>query len=323
MGPTRREMVATAAALALAPRSARANGGSPLIFLDDPGTPSLAIYERAISLGADFLTAPVVMSQDGSLVAAPDLELSAFTDVAARTEFAGRRATKTVDGAPMSGWFCEDFTLAELKTLAIGAAPRPTRAAAPPTLLSLQDVIDAARVGSVRSARVVGVSPRMIRPGHFAGGGVAMEPALARVIALNGYDWPAAAMIVQAAEPAALKAFGAVSHVRRTQLLTSSDGDLAGTRDQAEAIAPAEASLIQGASKGPMSATPLIAGAHADRLAVYARVRDPIPREPHDPRERFTALFLAGVDGVMCEDVALAVKARRAAMDEGRQQALS
>jgi glycerophosphoryl diester phosphodiesterase len=315
---TRRQMGMLAGAAALAPMRVGAAARAPLIFFDGGGTAARVTFDRAIAQGADFLVAPVVMSQDGALVAAPDIELSVFTDVAGRPEFATRRIEKTLTEGPVSGWFCDDFSLPELKTLATGSAPKSDRGAAPPTLLSLQEVIDIARAGSVRTARVVGVSPRMVRPAHFAGGDLAMEPALARLIALNGYDSAAASMIVQALEPGALKAFGVLSRARRMQL-TPSSGDLAGIRGWAEAVGAAEANLIQGGSKGSMSATGLIEAAHDARLAVYARVRAPIPHEPHDPRERLTALFLAGADGVMCDDVALAVRARRGAMDESRR----
>ena len=76
-----------------------------------------ASYQLAIDLGAELIEPDVVISRDGVLVVRHENELSLSTDVAARAEFAGRRTTKEVDGAERTGWFAEDFTLAELRTL--------------------------------------------------------------------------------------------------------------------------------------------------------------------------------------------------------------
>src|SRR5437763_1779259 len=78
---------------------------------------TLASYELAIALGADFIEPDLVSTRDGVLVARHENEISATTDVADHPEFASRLTTKTIDGITISGWFTEDFTLAELKTL--------------------------------------------------------------------------------------------------------------------------------------------------------------------------------------------------------------
>jgi glycerophosphoryl diester phosphodiesterase len=76
-----------------------------------------ASYQLAIDLGAELIEPDVVVSRDGVLVVRHESELSLSTDVAARPEFAGRRTTKELDGTECTGWFAEDFTLAELRTL--------------------------------------------------------------------------------------------------------------------------------------------------------------------------------------------------------------
>ncbi len=76
-----------------------------------------AAYDLAIEQGADFIEPDLVMTRDGHLVVRHENEISETTDVADRPEFAARRTTRDVDGVPISGWFTEDFTLAELKTL--------------------------------------------------------------------------------------------------------------------------------------------------------------------------------------------------------------
>ena len=89
---------------------------------------TLASYELAIAQGADFVEPDLVSTSDGVLVARHENEIGGTTDVAAHPEFADRRTTKTIDGVPLTGWFTEDFTLAELKTLrAVERIPGPGR----------------------------------------------------------------------------------------------------------------------------------------------------------------------------------------------------
>src|SRR3546814_8597886 len=78
---------------------------------------TLAAYERAIDQGADYIEPDLVLTGDGVLVARHENEISGTTDVADHPEFAARRTSKTIDGQPVTGWFTEDFTLAELRTL--------------------------------------------------------------------------------------------------------------------------------------------------------------------------------------------------------------
>src|SRR3712207_556351 len=78
---------------------------------------TLASYELAIDLGAEVIEPDVVVSRDGVLVVRHESELSLTTDVAGRREFAGRRTVRDVEGVPCDGWFAEDFTFAELRTL--------------------------------------------------------------------------------------------------------------------------------------------------------------------------------------------------------------
>ncbi len=78
---------------------------------------TLVAYERAIDQGADYIEADLVATKDLVLVARHENELSDTTDVADHPEFADRRRSKEIDGRLVSGWFAEDFTLAELRTL--------------------------------------------------------------------------------------------------------------------------------------------------------------------------------------------------------------
>src|SRR5699024_8469839 len=74
---------------------------------------TLAAYELGVGLGADYIEPDLVMTADGVLVDRHEPEIGGTTDVADRPEFADRRTTKQVDGSPVTGWFVDDFTLAE------------------------------------------------------------------------------------------------------------------------------------------------------------------------------------------------------------------
>jgi len=313
-----------AAAVSLAPWRALAQVRLGVIMAEFAGPPARHALEQAIVQGADFLVTGVVPSKDGALAALPDNELSALTDVAQRPEFAARRASKAMGGAPFDGWFAEDFTLAELRSLNLGRGQRGGEA--PQTVLGLQDVIDIARAGSMRQARVVGVAPRMVRPGDLDAAGLSVEAALADVVRLNGYNSPAAAMIVEAQDAAALQTFGGLSRARRALLIDApaqlgtqfaggfSGQSFAAVRADAEGIAPPEALALAMGFKGPPVDSGLTAAAHAAGLAVYVRAA------PTAPRARLAALFAAGVDGVTCADPALALKARGDALELMRRR---
>ena len=88
---------------------------------------TLAAFAMAILQGADFIEPDLVVTKDGHLIARHDNVLDSTTDVSSKPEFAGRKTTKTVDGAAVTGWFSEDFTLEEIKTLrAVERIPGPT-----------------------------------------------------------------------------------------------------------------------------------------------------------------------------------------------------
>ncbi len=310
MTPTRRDLGLLAAAVSLAPGFARAEVRTPLVIASGAaagGHPAgtRGAYELAIKDGADFIEADLVASQDGALVARRDHELSATTDVAVRSEFVDRRTTRTFDGASLSGWFAEDFTLAELKSLDCGD-PRARRAgAARAAILSLQELIDIARAGSVRSTRVIGIFAGMKRPAYFASIGLPLEARLADTIRANGYDSPAAALFVHAFESEALKTFGGICRARRVQRLgarIAAADDLKAMRGWAEAVGPA----------GPLDAG-LAPDAHAAGLLAFAWTAQAGASD-------LKAMFLSGVDGVRGDVPGLMARARRDAMAQGLRQ---
>ncbi|MFG2000762.1 glycerophosphodiester phosphodiesterase [Spirillospora sp. NPDC048911] len=171
---------------------------------------TLASYELAVRLGADYIEPDLVPTKDGQLVARHENEISGTTDVAKHPEFTGRRTTKTIDGAKVTGWFTEDFTLAELKTLR--AAERLPDIRQENTLYNgryqvptLQEVIDLAKRLSRKNDRRVGIFPETKHPTYFRSIGLPLEPAVIRTLKRNGLDHRDGRAIVQSFEPTSLQ----------------------------------------------------------------------------------------------------------------------
>ena len=132
---------------------------------------TLESYRLAIEQGADFIEPDLVATKDGVLVARHENQISATTDVAAHPEFADRRTTKRVDGIARTGWFTEDFTLAELKTLRAKeriphVRPENARHDGQFEVPTFAEVIRLAQSAS-RDGRVVGVYPETKLPTYF------------------------------------------------------------------------------------------------------------------------------------------------------------
>ncbi len=191
---------------------------------------TLAAYALAIEQGADAIEPDVVSSSDGVLVARHENEISGTTDVATKPEFADRRTTKTIDGADITGWFTEDFTLAELRTLRTRErlpALRPTSTAYDgqqpiPTLAEILDL--ARRVRTVRG-EPVGVVPETKHPTYFAALGLALEEPLVADLERAGLD--RSRVLVQSFEMGNLRRLRTMTDVRLLQLVDRRDADLA------------------------------------------------------------------------------------------------
>ncbi|KRA25766.1 glycerophosphodiester phosphodiesterase [Microbacterium sp. Root61] len=123
---------------------------------------SRSSYDLALEMGADAVEPDIVVSRDGVLVVRHENEISGTTDVADRPEFADRRATKTVDGTQITGWFTEDFTWPELSTLRCRERVPALRASSATfddeqPVLRLRDVLDLVRAASLERGRELGV----------------------------------------------------------------------------------------------------------------------------------------------------------------------
>ena len=148
---------------------------------------TLAAYRLAIRLGADYVEPDLVSTKDGVLVARHENEISGTTDVADHPEFADRRTTKTIDGRPVTGWFTEDFTLAELKTLRAKerlpqVRPDNTRYDGRFEVPTLDEVLDLVKEESRRAGRKIGVYPETKHPTYFDSIGLSLEEPLVRTL---------------------------------------------------------------------------------------------------------------------------------------------
>jgi glycerophosphoryl diester phosphodiesterase len=179
---------------------------------------TLASYELAIGMGADYIEPDLVSTKDGVLVARHENNILETTDVADHPEFAGRRTTKTIDGVEVTGWFTEDFTLAELRTLrAKERLPllRPTNTAFDGLypVPTFQEVIDLAK-----RARV-GIYPETKHPTYFDSIGLSLEEPLVATLNANGYRAPDAPVFIQSFEVANLKELNRRTRVPLVQLI--------------------------------------------------------------------------------------------------------
>ena len=186
---------------------------------------TLASYDLAISMGADFIEPDLVSTKDGVLIARHEPNITGTTDVSSRPEFAARRTTRTVDGGAETGWFAEDFTLAEIKTLrAVERLPyRNQSYNGQFEVPTLQEIIDLAKRRGAETGRVVGLYIETKHPSYFQAAGLPLEQRLVDALRANGLDRPDAPVFIQSFEVANLKQLNAMTAVPLVQLL-SADG---------------------------------------------------------------------------------------------------
>ena len=159
---------------------------------------TLEAYALAIADGADAIEPDLVMTRDGVLVARHENEIGGTTDVAARPEFASRKTRKRIDGQWLEGWFTEDFSLAELKTLrARERLPqlRSTRWDGQFQVPTLEEIVALAARESQARGRMIGLVPEIKHPSHFAALGLAMEQPLLDALAAHPYTRRAPVLI--------------------------------------------------------------------------------------------------------------------------------
>ncbi|SDO68693.1 glycerophosphoryl diester phosphodiesterase [Streptomyces sp. cf386] len=172
---------------------------------------TLASYRLALDMGADIVEAgDLVPTKDGHLVCRHEPEIGGTTDVADHPEFADRKKTKLLDGVSTTGWFTEDFTLAELKTLrAIERIPanRPHN-----TLYNgrfevptFEEVLRWQDEQSRKRGKQVWIYPELKHPTYFRKLGLALEERVAKVLHKHGKDRRNSPVVIQSFEPTSIQ----------------------------------------------------------------------------------------------------------------------
>ncbi|MDT7581132.1 MAG: glycerophosphoryl diester phosphodiesterase [Pseudonocardiales bacterium] len=295
---------------------------------------TLASYLLAVHLGADYIEPDLVATADGVLVARHEPELGGTTDIAARPEFADRHTTRVVDGRPCTGWFVDDLTLAELRTLTTrerlpALRPGNTRFDGRFPVPTFAEILDLQAQVSARLGRSIGVYPETKNPAYFADRGVPLEPALVDALRAAGLDRPGAPVFVQSFDAESLRELRPALRVPLVHLLDDTpelvtpDG-LAAITAHADAVGVHKSLVIPPTPAGTLGEPgPLVADAHAAGLAVHAYTfRSENAFLPADLRSgagdadlgdgqaECAAFLRAGVDGLFADDPATAVAAR-------------
>ncbi|HEV3012158.1 MAG TPA: glycerophosphodiester phosphodiesterase [Actinomycetota bacterium] len=309
---------------------------------------TLASYRLAIGMGADFIEPDLVSTKDGVLVARHENEISGTTDVAAHPEFADRRATKTIDGVSLTGWFTEDFTLAELRTLRAkeripDLRPDNTVFDGLYQVPTFQEVIDLAKRAGV------GIYPETKHPTYFDSIGLSLEEPLLATLRANGYQGPKAKVFIQSFETGNLKELNRRTRLPLVQLLSdvgapydlvaagdprtyadlSTPEGLAEIATYADGIGPSKNQIVPRDADGNLlEPTSLVDDAHQAGLLVHpytfrnennflpADFRQGNPASPAylratgDAPAEYRLFFRLGVDGLFSDNPDSAVGSR-------------
>ena len=310
---------------------------------------TLAAYELAARMGADMIEPDLVTTSDGVLVVRHEPEISGTTDVADHPELADRRTTKTIDGVTHTGWFTEDLTLAELKTLrAVERVPELRQRNTPydgtyevPTF---EEVLQLRERLSGELGREVGVVPEIKHGTYFDSLGLSMEEALVAALREHDLDGAGAPAAVQSFETANLRELDGEIDVPLVQLTSPtgapadlvaagdprtwadvvSPAGLADVAEYADVLGPDKSQVIPLAADGTLGEpTSLVTDAHAAGLLVvpytFRPENDYLPAELDlgtDPAAHgladaeLLAFWRAGVDGVFTDAPDTGVESR-------------
>ncbi|NJN60020.1 MAG: glycerophosphodiester phosphodiesterase [Leptolyngbyaceae cyanobacterium SL_5_9] len=316
---------------------------------------TLAAYELAIEMGADYIEPDLVSTQDGILIArhenaiaivdpTTDAIIEATTNVAELPQFADRKTTKVIDGVTITGWFTEDFTLEELKTLkARERIPqiRPQNVAFNDQfeVPTLQEVIDLAKRKSEETGRTIGIYPETKHPTYFDSIGLSLEEPLVETLTANGYIGEDAPVFVQSFEVGNLQLLNTLTDVPLVQLFggaaqrpfdfivsgdTRTYGDLAtptglgAIANYADGIGPSKRLIIPTNTENQLlPPTTLVSDAHQAGLLVHPytfRDEDVFLAADYNgnPVLEYEQFLKLGIDGLFSDnpDTAFAVRNR-------------
>jgi glycerophosphoryl diester phosphodiesterase len=307
---------------------------------------TIASYELAIEQGADYIEPDLVLTKDGVLVARHENEISETTDVAERPEFVGRKTVKTIDGQKFTGWFTEDFTLAELKTLRAKERLPQLRKANTAydgqfEIPTFDEILELARAKSAETGRMIGVYPETKHPSYFAQIGLAHEEPLLKTLAMFGLNKADSPVFIQSFEVGNLQAIRPKTKLPLIQLMSRDGGPaddpkasyaqmatpegLAAVAAYADGIGVEKAMVIPRTMLGNLGEpTTLVADAHKAGLKVHIwtmrrenyflplSLKSGVNPAGHgDLVGEIQAFLAAGIDGLFSDNVTEAVDAAR------------
>lgn len=294
-------------------------------------------YKLAIEMGADFIEPDLVMTKDKVLMARHENEISGTTDVA--TKFPDRKATKTVDGESITGWFIEDFTVKEIKTLRAkerlefrdqsfnGKFEVPTFA----------EVLKLVKSESKTRKRVIGVYPELKHPSYFASVKLPLEKALVKDLKAYGLNKKNSLVYIQSFELGVLTKLKKLTPLplvfliddpnkvpydyvlegkKTTYLELLKPESLKELSKTIQGIGPYKRYIVPVNDKQEkLPATTLVADAHAAGLLVHAYTfrsdeRYLLKEYKNDPQAEYLEFYKLGVDGVFSDFTDHAVRAK-------------
>ena len=307
---------------------------------------TLAAYQLAIDQGADFIEPDLVLTKDGVLVARHENEISETTDISVKPEFAGRKTTKTIDGLKMTGWFTEDFTLAELKMLRAKERLPQLRKANTAydgqfEVPTFEEILELAKTASAKTGRIIGVYPETKHPSYFNSIGLPHDATLLAILAQYGHTEKTSPVFIQSFEIGNLQAMRGKTKLRLIQLIDekgipadradltypnmATPGGLKVIATYADGIGPNKALVIPRNVLGNLGEpTTLVADAHRLGLAVHPwtfrrenyflplGAKSGInPLANGDLESEIRSFLAAGVDGIFSDNPAQAVAATK------------
>ncbi|MFE2285839.1 glycerophosphodiester phosphodiesterase [Streptomyces sp. NPDC059443] len=298
-------------------------------------------YQLALELGADVIEQDLVPTKDGHLVCRHENEIGGTTDVGDHAEFASRKTTKTVDGVAVTGWFTEDFTLAELKTLRAkeripAVRQRNTLYDGRWSVPTFEEVLRWADREGRKRGKKIWLHVETKHPSYFRALGLGLEEPLAKLLRRYGRDGRGAPLFLQSFEPSSIQRLSRLVSAPRIVLLSAAgtrpwDFELAkDPRTVADLVKPEGLKWIAGFAQGigptmdlilPRDAagrlgapTTLVADAHAKGLILHpytARNENSfLPaeyRKGTDPNAygdafgAFKRYFEQGIDGIFTD----------------------
>ena len=312
---------------------------------------TLGSYELALDLGADIVEAgDLVPTKDGHLVCRHEPEIGGTTDVADHPEFAGRRRTKSLDGVATTGWFTEDFTLAELKTLRAteripANRPHNTLYDGRWEIPTFEEVLRWQNEQTRRRGKQVWIYPELKHPTYFRKLGLGTEERLARLLRDYGKDRQNSPVVIQSFEPTSVQRMNRLVGNPLAVLLSGADsrpwdfvetGDPRTTADlvtpeglkeiasYAQGIGPTLDLIVPRDSAGRLTEpTALVRDAHRAGLILHPyTMRNENPFLPAEFRKgadpdaygdafgAFRAYFATGIDGIFTDNPDTGVLAR-------------